>query len=318
MTKLKNTHFGDTITANGTDVQLPKINLPESMVKLAIVPKSRADEDKIGEALNRLAEEDPTFSHYRDTATHEHVVRGMGDLQLDILLDRMKRKYHVEAETRTPKVKGKSEVQGKHKKQSGGHGQYGDVHLRISPNERGAGYKFVDSIVGGVVPKQYIPAVDKGCIEALERGVIAGYPVVDIVVELFYGSYHDVDSSEMAFKIAASLAIQKGVKEARPCLLEPIMLIEVTVPDEFMGDINGDLNSRRGRILGMEPAGPGRQRIRALVPEAEVLRYSTDLRSRTGGRGSYSLKFDHYDEVPEHVAQQVIAEYEKRKAAEAH
>ncbi|GMU93827.1 MAG: elongation factor G [Candidatus Hydrogenedentota bacterium] len=324
MTKLKNTHFGDTITANGTDVQLPKIVLPESMVKLAIVPKSRADEDKIGEALNRLAEEDPTFSHYRDTATHEHVVRGMGDLQLDILLDRMKRKYHVEAETRTPKVafketvKGKSEVQGKHKKQSGGHGQYGDVHLRISPNERGAGYKFIDSIVGGVVPKQYIPAVDKGCIEALERGVIAGYPVVDIIVELFYGSYHDVDSSEMAFKIAASMAIQKGVKEARPCLLEPIMQIEVTVPDEFMGDINGDLNSRRGRILGMEPAGPGRQRIRALVPEAEILRYSTDLRSRTGGRGSYSLKFDHYDEVPEHVAQQVIAEYEKRKAAEAH
>lgn len=324
MTKLKNTHFGDTITANGTDVQLPRIVLPESMVKLAIVPKSRADEDKIGEALNRLAEEDPTFSHYRDTATHEHVVRGMGDLQLDILLDRMKRKYHVEAETRTPKVafketvKGKSEVQGKHKKQSGGHGQYGDVHLRISPNERGAGYKFVDSIVGGVVPKQYIPAVDKGCIEALERGVIAGYPVVDIIVELFYGSYHDVDSSEMAFKIAASMAIQKGVREARPCLLEPIMQIEVTVPDEFMGDINGDLNSRRGRILGMEPAGPGRQRIRALVPEAEILRYSTDLRSRTGGRGSYALKFDHYDEVPEHVAQQVIAEYEKRKAAEAH
>lgn len=322
MTKLKHTHFGNTIVAPGVDVLLPDIVLPDSMVKLAIMPKSRADEDKIGEALNRLAEEDVTFSHYRDPATNEHIVRGMGDLQLDILLDRMKRKFHVEAETKTPKVayketvKGKSEVQGKHKKQSGGHGQYGDVHLRISPNTRGEGYKFVDSVVGGVVPKQYIPHVDKGCQDALEKGVIAGYPVVDIVVDLFFGSYHDVDSSEMAFKIAASLAIQKGVREARPCLLEPIMQIEVVIPEEFMGDINGDLNSKRGRILGMEPAGPGRQRIKALVPESEVLRYSTELRSRTGGRGSYALKFDHYEEVPEHVAQQIIADYEKRKAAE--
>ncbi|HRI89075.1 MAG TPA: elongation factor G [Candidatus Hydrogenedentes bacterium] len=321
MTKLKHTHFGDTIAAPGTDLKLPKIALPESMVKLAIVPKSRADEDKIGEALNRLAEEDPTFSHYRDPATHEHIVRGMGDLQLDILLDRMKRKFHIEASTHPPKVafketvKGKSEVQGKHKKQSGGHGQYGDVHLRISPNGRGEGYKFVDSVVGGAVPKNFIPAVDKGCVEALEKGVIAGYPVVDIVVDLFYGSYHDVDSSEMAFKIAASMAIQKGVREARPCLLEPIMQIEITVPDDCMGDINGDLNSRRGRILGLESAGPGRQRIRAMVPEAEVLTYSTSLRSISGGRGSYSLKFDHYDEVPDHVAQPIIAEYEKKRAA---
>ncbi|MDZ4859634.1 MAG: elongation factor G [Candidatus Hydrogenedentes bacterium] len=321
MTKLKHTHFGDTIAAPGTDVKLPKIELPESMVKLAIVPKSRADEDKIGEALNRLAEEDPTFSHYRDASTHEHIVRGMGDLQLDILLERMKRKFHIEASTRPPKValketvKGKSEVQGKHKKQSGGHGQYGDVHLRISPNGRGEGYKFVDSVVGGVVPKNFIPAVDKGSVESLERGVIAGYPVVDIVVDLFYGSYHDVDSSEMAFKIAASMAIQKGVREARPCLLEPIMQIEITVPDDNMGDVNGDLNSRRGRILGLESAGPGRQRIRAMVPEAEVLTYSTTLRSMTGGRGSYSLKFDHYDEVPDHVAQPIIADYEKKRAA---
>jgi elongation factor G len=321
MTKLKHTHFGDTIAAPGTDVKLPKITLPESMVKLAIVPKSRADEDKIGEALNRLAEEDPTFSHYRDPATHEHIVRGMGDLQLDILLDRMKRKFHIEAATHAPKVafketvKGKSEVQGKHKKQSGGHGQYGDVHLRISPNARGEGYKFVDSVVGGVVPKNFIPAVDKGCVEALERGVIAGYPVVDIVVDLFYGSYHDVDSSEMAFKIAASMAIQKGVREARPCLLEPIMEIAITIPDDYMGDVNGDLNSRRGRILGMEGAGPGRQRIRAMVPEAEVLTYSTTLRSMTGGRGSYTLRFDHYDEVPDHIAQPIIADYEKKRAA---
>ena len=321
MTKLKGTHFGDTIALHGTRFELPKIELPVSMVKLAIMPKSRADEDKIGEALNRIAEEDPTFTHYRDRDTHEHLIKGMGDQQLEILLDRMKRKFNIECETKTPKVafketvRNKSEVQGKHKKQSGGHGQYGDVHLRISPNERGGGYKFVDSVVGGVVPKQYIPHVDKGCQDALLKGVIAGYPVVDVVVELFFGSYHDVDSSEMAFKIAASLAIQKGVKEARPCLLEPMLEITVTVPDDFMGDITGDLNSRRGRILGMEAGGHGRQSIRALVPEAEVLRYSTDLRSMTGGRGSYALKFSHYDEVPEHAAQVIIAAYEKERAA---
>ncbi|HOT49462.1 MAG TPA: elongation factor G [Candidatus Hydrogenedentes bacterium] len=321
MAKLKNTHFGDTIAASGVKYELPKHPLPNSMVKLAIYPKSRSDEDKLGEALNRLAEEDPTFSHYRDKDTQEHVVRGMGDLQLEIFLDRMKRKYGVECETRTPKVayretvRGKAEVQGKHKKQTGGHGQYGDVHLRISPNERGGGYQFIDSIVGGVVPRQYIPAVDKGCIEALQRGVIAGFPVVDIIVELFFGSYHEVDSSEMAFKIAASIAIQKGVKEARPCLLEPIMEIAVTVPEDYMGDITGDLNSRRGRILGMESGGPGKQIIRANVPEAEILRYSTDLRSMTGGRGSYDLTFSHYDEVPEHVASGLIAAYEKARAA---
>lgn len=320
MTKLKNTHFGDTIAVAGTKVELPKIELPTSMVKLAIFPKSRADEDKIGEALNRLAEEDPTFCHYRDVDTLEHVVRGMGDMQLEILLDRMKRKYNVECETKTPKVafretiRGKVEIQGKHKKQTGGHGQYGDVHLRLSPNERGGGYLFVDSIVGGVVPKQYIPAVDKGATETLLKGVIAGYPVVDIIVDLFFGSYHDVDSSELAFKQAAYQAIQKGVKDARPCLLEPVMEIAVTIPDDFMGDINGDLNSRRGRILGMDTAGPGRQTIRAMVPEAEVLRYSTDLRSMTGGRGTYALKFSHYDEVPEHISSAIIAAYEKERA----
>ncbi len=322
LTKLKNTHFGNTMAALGSDLLLPTIELPPSMVKLAIIPKSRADEDKLGEALNGIAEEEPTFKHYRDPDTNEHVIRGMGDLQLDILLDRMKRKYNVEAETKTPRVayketvRGKSDVQGKHKKQSGGRGQYGDVHLRISPNERGKGYEFVDSIVGGTVPKQYIPHVDKGAHDALIKGVIAGYPVVDVIVDLHFGSYHDVDSSEMAFKIAASLAIQKGVIAAQPCLLEPIMEIEVTVPEEYMGDINGDMNSRRGRILGMEPVGGGRQCIRAIVPEAEILRYSTELRSMTGGRGSYSVKFDHYDEVPEHVAQQIIAEYQAKRAAE--
>jgi len=321
MTKLKNTHFGDTLGTQQTKIHLPRNPLPDSMVKLAIVPKSRADEDKIGEALNRIAEEDPTFTHYRDPETNEHVIKGMGDLQLDILLERMTRKYRVEASTQTPKiafketVRGTAEVQGKHKKQTGGHGQYGDVHLRVSPNERGAGYEFIDSIVGGVVPRQYIPHVDKGCQDALAKGVIAGYPVVDIKVELFFGSYHEVDSSEMAFKIAASMAVQKGVKAANPCLLEPIMEIATTVPEEFMGDVTGDLNSRRGRIVGMDPAGPGRQCIRAQVPEAEVLRYSTELRSMTGGRGSYMVKFAHYAELPEHVAQELIAAHERAKAA---
>lgn len=320
MTKLKNTHFGDTLSVAGSDNQMPEIVLPNSMVKLAIVPKSRSDEDKIGEALNRLAEEDPTFTHYRDPDTGDHVIRGLGDLQLEILLNRMRRKFNVEAETQTPKVayretvRGKAEVQGKHKKQTGGHGQYGDVHLRISPNERGGGYKFVDSIVGGVVPKQYIPHVDKGSQEALLKGVISGHPVVDVIVDLFFGSYHAVDSSEMAFKIAASMAIQKGVREANPCLLEPIMEIAVTVPEDFMGDITGDLNSRRGRILGMDSLGGGRQSIRAHVPESEILRYATDLRSITGGRGYFDLKFSHYDEVPEHVARELIAAYEKSRA----
>ena len=322
LTKLKSTHFGDTIAAPGCDLQMPMIELPTSMVKLAVEPKSRSDADKLGEALNRLAEEDPTFSHYRDEATGEHVIKGMGDQQLELLLARMKNRNHVEVETRTPKVayretvRGKSEVQGKHKKQSGGHGQYGDVHIRVSPNERGAGYEFIDSIVGGVVPRQYIPHVDKGCQDALLRGVISGNPVVDVKIELFFGSYHNVDSSEMAFKLAASKAIQKGVVEAGPCILEPIMEIAVTVPEEYMGDINGDLNSRRGRILGMESAGGGRQCVRANVPESEVLRYSTDLRSMTQGRGSYELTFSHYDEVPEHIAKEIAAAYEKSRTEE--
>ena len=323
MTKLKNTHFNNTIAAVGNDLQLPEIELPNSLVKLAIRPLSRADEDKIGEALNRLAEEDPTFTHYRDTATGEHVVRGMGDLQVDILMQRLKNKFHVEVETSVPKVayretvKGKSEVQGKYKKQTGGHGQYGDVHLRVMPNERGAGYEFADKITGGVVPKQYIPAVDKGCVEALDKGVVSGHPVVDVRVELFFGSYHNVDSSEMAFKVAASMAIQKGIREAKPVILEPIVEIAVDIPEDCMGDINGDLNSRRGRIIGMEPAGPGRQCIKAVVPEAEVLRYSADLRSLTAGRGTFDMKFSTYEEVPEHVAKEIVAEYEKRREEES-
>ncbi len=320
MTKLKHTHFGDTIAAIGVEWKLPKIELPESLVKRAIVAKSRADDDKLGEALNRLAEEDPTFHHHRDPATREHVILGMGEMQLEILVERMRSKFHVSAETRLPKVayketvKGTVEVRGRHKKQSGGHGQYGDAHIRIAPNVRGGGYKFVDSVVGGSVPRQYIPAVDKGCVESLDRGVLAGYPVVDIIVELFDGSYHDVDSSEMAFKVAAHHAIHEGVLKAQPCLIEPVIELAVTAPIEFMGDITGNLSARRGRILGMDSDGGHKETIRAAVPEAEILRYSTDLRSMTQGLGTYTLKFSHYEEVPDHIAQPLIAAFQHARA----
>lgn len=320
MTKLKDTHFNDTLTAPGVEYRMPDIAMPVSLVKMAIRPKSRADEDKIGEALSRVHEEDPTFHHYQCAETREHVICGMGDLHLDMVLEKMRRKYNVEAETALPRIayketiKGTSETHGRHKKQSGGHGQFGDVHIRLKPTERGAGYEFINSIVGGVVPKQYIPAVDKGAQEALERGVIAGYPLVDIAVELYDGSYHTVDSSEMAFKVAASMAIREGVPKANPVLLEPVMEIAVTVPDEYMGDVTGDLNSRRGRILGMEPAGGHRQTVKAHLPEAETLRYSTVLRSMTGGRGSYTLEFSHYDEMPEHLTKPLVDSYAKDRA----
>ncbi len=320
MTKLKNTHFGDTIAAVGSSYTLPEIEMPHSVVKRAIHPKTRNDDDKLGDALHRLTEEEPTFKHYRDENTGEHLVMGTGDLQLDIFLERLQNKYNVGVESTTPRVayretvRGNADVQGKHKKQSGGHGQYGDVHLKISGNTRGEGFKFVDSIVGGVVPRQYIPAVEKGSIEALEKGVISGHPVVDVVVELYDGSFHNVDSSEMAFKIAASTAIRKGVKKANPSILEPVVKIEIIVPEDCMGDVTGDLNSRRGRILGVEPKGGGRQIISAHVPEVEVLRYSADLRSMSSGRGSYDLEFSHYDEVPENVAKKIVEEYEAAKA----
>ena len=320
MTKLKHTHFGDTIAAPGSSYTLPEIEMPHSVVKRAIHPKTRNDEDKLGDALHKLTEEEPTFKHYRDDNTSEHIVQGTGDLQLDIFMERLKNKYKVEVDSTTPKVayretvRGRADVQGKHKKQSGGHGQYGDVHLKISSNTRGEGFQFKDSIVGGVVPKQYIPAVEKGSQEALAKGVISGHPVVDVVVELYDGTFHNVDSSEMAFKIAASTAIRKGVQAAQPCILEPVVEISVTVPEDCMGDVTGDLNSKRGRILGVEPIGGGRQRITANVPEVEILRYSADLRSMSSGRGSYDLEFSHYDDVPEHVAKKIVEEYEKEKA----
>ncbi|MBI1318098.1 MAG: elongation factor G [Candidatus Hydrogenedens sp.] len=314
MTKLKDTHFGDTIEAIGADFEADPIELPEGMVKLAIVPKSRADEDKIGESLGKLHEEDPTFDHFRDEQTHEHIIRGMGDMQLEVLLERMERQFGVHAEVRPPRIayketiRGSAEAHGRHKKQSGGHGQFGDVHIRVRPNERGAGYEFVDSITGGVVPRQFIPSVDKGSQDALAKGIISGHPVVDIVVELYDGSFHTVDSSDMAFQVAASMAIQEAVQKARPCLLEPVANVSVTTPDEYLGDITGDLNGRRGRILGIEPAPGGKQTIQAQVPEREMLSYASKLRSITHGKGSYESRFSHYEELPEHLEKAVIAE----------
>jgi len=310
--KLKNTEVNDTIAASQNNPVLPDIVFPEPMVRLAIEPKSRADEDKIGQALRRIMNEDHTFKAYRDEDTRDHIIAGMGDLHLDIVVDRLKNKYNVDVGTRIPAVpyketiKSKVEVQGKYKKQSGGRGQYGDVWLEVTPLGRGEGFEFDDRIVGGVVPKNYIPAVQKGVVEALAKGVIAGYPVVDVKVVLYDGSHHTVDSSDLAFKIAGSMAIQKAVEQAQHCLLEPIMEIEVTVPNDNMGDITGDLNSRRGRILGIEP-GIGKQTVRANIPLAEVLRYSTDLRSMTGGRGSFTMRLSHYDEVPQKIADGIIA-----------
>ncbi len=316
--KLKDTHPGDTICDARRAVEFKPILFPEPMVRLAIQPNSRKDEDKIGTALRRLSEEDPTFSQGRDPETREHVIKGMGDVHLNIMMERMKEKFSVQATTHLPKIaykeaiKSKISCQGKYKKQTGGHGQYGDVHIEVSPLARGEGFEFKDAIVGGRIPKNYIPSVEKGVKEALSHGVIAGYPVVDIKVKLYDGSYHNVDSSDLAFQIAGSMAIQKAIKEARNCLLEPIMEVEVIVPEENMGDVTGSMSGRRGRILGMDNQ-TGMQVIKAEVPDAEMLTYSADLRSMTGGRGSFAMKFSRYEEVPEHQAQQIIESAKKEK-----
>ncbi len=311
--RLKNTTIGDTMCTEKAPVKLPQIVLPASMARLAIVPKTRADEDKIATALRRIAEEDAAFKTARDEQTNELVISGMGDLHLGIIMDRLKERFGVAADTKPPKIpyketiKASTQVQGKYKRQSGGRGQYGDVWLEVSPLPRGQGFEFVDKIVGGVVPKNYIPAVEKGVKEAMEKGVIAGYPVVDLQVALYDGSYHTVDSSDLAFKIAGSMALQKAVQGVPHCLLEPIMEVEVTVAEEYMGDVTGDLNGRRGRILGMEPRA-GKQVIKVSVPEAEMLDYSTNLRSMTGGRGTFTMRFLQYDEVPERIAQKIVAQ----------
>ncbi len=310
--KLKDTLTGDTLSDEAQPVILPGIAFPEPAISFAIQPKSRGDEDKISTALHRMEEEDPTLRHHYDPETKQLLVSGIGQLHVEVVVERMKRKYNVDVSLLPPRipyketVKGRSEVQGKYKKQTGGRGQYGDVWLRIAPLARGGGFEFEDDIFGGSVPRNYIPSVEKGVRDCMKRGILAGYPVMDLKVTLYDGSYHDVDSSDMAFQIAASMGLQKGFMEARPCLLEPIMNVEVVAPAENAGDVIGDLNGRRGRILGMEPAGEV-VAVRAQVPMAEMLTYESSLSSMTGGRGGYSMEFSHYDELPGQLAEKVVA-----------
>jgi elongation factor G len=319
--KLKETLTGDSLTDDAHPFALPPITFPEPAISFAIQPKSRGDEDKISTALARIAEEDPTVHYHFDPETKQLLVAGVGSMHVEMVVERMKRKYNVDVNMLPPRipyketVKGRAEGQGKYKKQTGGRGQYGDTWLRVEPLPRGGGFEFVDDIFGGAVPRNFIPSVEKGVRDCMKKGILAGYPVVDLKVTLYDGSYHDVDSSDMAFQIAASMGLQKVFMEAHPILLEPIMNVEVTTPSDLAGDIIGDLNSRRGRIVGMEPSGETAS-VRAQVPMAEMLTYEPSLRSMTGGRGGYSMEFSHYEEVPAFLAEKVIKEVkaEKEKA----
>jgi elongation factor G len=308
---LSNTTTGDTLCDENHPIVLESMEFPEPVIQVAIEPKTKADQEKMGIALQRLSEEDPTFKVSTNHETGQTLIAGMGELHLEIIVDRMRREFKVEVNVGKPQVAYKEtikksvKVEGKYIRQSGGRGQYGHVWLELEPLERGAGYEFVNKIVGGVIPKEFIPSVDAGVQEAMQSGVLAGYPVVDVRVTLFDGSYHEVDSSDMAFRIAAAQAFREGMKKADPVLLEPIMKVEVVVPEEYMGDVMGDINSRRGRIEGMELRGNA-QVIRAYVPLAEMFGYATDLRSKTQGRGTYTMQFDHYEEVPKNIADKIL------------
>lgn len=315
---LKGTTTGNTLCDVNHPIVLESITFPEPPVSIAIEPATKADQEKMSLALQRLAEEDPTFRIRVDHETGQTIISGMGELHLEIIVDRMKREFSVVANVGAPQVayretirKDGVEVQGKFVRQSGGRGQYGDVWLRLSQNEAGKGFEFINSIKGGVVPNEYIPAVKSGVEEAMANGVLAGYPVVDIKVELYFGSYHDVDSSELAFKIAGSMALQDGVKKSNPVLLEPVMKLVVVTPEEYMGDVIGDLNSKRGRIESMEDLSSGIKEIKAFVPLGEMFGYTTTLRSNTKGRASSSMELDHYADVPNHVAEAIIAKNAK-------
>jgi len=316
--KLKETLTGDTLTEEAQPFELPRITFPEAAISFAIQPKTRGDEDKISTALARIAEEDPTVHYHFDPETKQLLVSGVGSMHVEMVVERMKRKYNVDVNLLLPRipyketVKGRAEGQGKYKKQTGGRGQYGDTWLRVEPMARGGGFEFVDDVFGGAVPRNFIPSVEKGVRDCMKKGILAGYPVVDMKVTLYDGSSHDVDSSDMAFQIAASMGLQKVFMDARPILLEPIMNVEVTTPADHAGDVIGDLNGRRGRIVGMEPAGETAA-VRAVVPMAEMLTYESSLRSMTGGRGGYSMEFSHYEEVPAFLADKVIKEVKAEK-----
>lgn len=317
--KLQVTSTSDTLADRARPIVFPPIPFQEPTFSAAIVAKSKADEDKMGPALGRMAEEDPTFRFYRDNVTGQTVVSGLGEAHLDIIIERLKRKFGANVEIEELKIpyretiQGTARVQGRHKKQTGGRGQFGDCWVKFEPLPRGAGYEFVDAIVGGAIPRQYIPAVDKGLQEAMEHGILGGFPVVDVRATCDDGSYHDVDSSEMAFRQAAHLAFRAGMEKAGAVVLEPVVNVDITVPEEYMGDVIGDMNTKRGRIIGMEPAGNGKQLIRAVVPQAEVLRYAIDLRSIARGRGKFTTEFSHYEEVPAHIAQQIVEQARKER-----
>lgn len=308
---LKDTTTGDTLCDEKDLVILESMEFPEPVIDVAIEPKSKADQDKMGIALAKLAEEDPTFRTQTNPETGQTIISGMGELHLDIIVDRMKREFKVEANVGAPQVAYRetfrtgAKVEGKFVRQSGGRGQFGHVWIEFEPNEEGAGFEFENAIVGGVVPREYIPAVQAGLEDALENGVLAGFPLIDIKAKLFDGSYHDVDSNEMAFKVAASMALKNAVSKCNPVLLEPIMKVEVVIPEEYMGDIMGDITSRRGRVEGMEARGNA-QVVRAMVPLAEMFGYATALRSNTQGRGTFTMHMDHYEEVPKSVAEEII------------
>lgn len=320
--KLKDTNVGDTLCDEHYSFTLEKLKYAEPIISYAIAPKTKGDEEKVSIGLQRILEEDPTLKFIRDEESKEMILSGMGQVHLEVALERLKRKFGVEVVMKTPKIsyretiKASVKTQGKYKKQSGGRGQYGDCWIEIEPLQRGSGYEFADKIVGGAIPQQYRPAVEKGIVETMKDGILAGYPIVDLRVTLFDGTYHTVDSSEMAFKIAGSMALKKAFMDAKPVLLEPIMKIEVTTPDDTLGSIIGDLNSRRGKVQGVDSQVGGNQRISALLPMAEMLTYANQLHSITSGRGLYSMEFSHYEEVPAHIVQKVIADKQKQKEEE--
>jgi elongation factor G len=317
--KLKETATGETLSADKSPIVFAPVAPPRPIISFAVEAKTRGDEDKLVSSIHRMTDEDPTLHFHRDDQTREMILSGLGQVHIEVTVEKMRRKFGLEVNLKTPKVpyketiKGKTTIQGRYKKQSGGRGQFGDTWLDIEPLPRGAGFEFVDRIVGGVIPQQYRPAVEKGIVEAMAEGVVAGYPVVDLRVSLTDGSYHTVDSSEMAFKIAGSLGFKKGVLECQPTLLEPIVNILIEIPDEYMGDVIGDLNSRRGKVLGMDSLGH-HQIIKGQVPLAEILKYAPDLRSMTSGRGTFTYEHSHYEEVPSYIAEKIIAE--SRKEAE--
>ncbi|HWF55419.1 MAG TPA: elongation factor G [Solirubrobacteraceae bacterium] len=312
--KLKETKAGDWLASRDEPIRMPSIKLPSPVMAFAVEPKTKGDEDKVFTALRRLQEEDPTIDLHRDGQTGEEIVAGLSQVHVEVVVERLKSRFGVEVTLKPPRVpyqetiRKPAKAHGRHKKQSGGRGQFGDCHIAIEPLEAGAGFEFVNQIKGGVIPTSFIPAVEKGVIEAMAAGVVAGYPVKDVRVRVYDGSYHTVDSSEMAFKLAGSIAMKQAMEEAAPALLEPIMRVTVSAPEDTIGDVIGDLNSRRGRPLGMEPTGSGMTEVKAEVPMAEMLTYAPDLRSITGGQGEFTMEFERYEEVPAHLAGKVVAE----------